>query len=163
MWTQVTGKRNLCAYLKQWSMASFSVVLRLKWSWCCLVYTLTPHVLSLKVRAGPIIFTQLYAACTSCFLYSHRRMLPETVSLTANRNRVELSKTCESNATSLPVRSVTEEHLKTRCYCETWTCDWDFVINQFDNTAHLSAQSISHVKLQYDCLFNVCPWGEKKC
>eukprot|EP00064_Thunnus_orientalis_P018218 superscaffoldBa00004119_g18312 len=40
----------------------------------------------IKVRAGPIIFTQLCAVSTSCFLYSRRRMPPERLSVTANRN-----------------------------------------------------------------------------
>lgn len=66
--------------------------LRFSWSWTCMVHAQRlkpqPYVLSLKVRAGPIIFTQLCTVSTSCFLCSHRRMPPERLSVTANRNTV---------------------------------------------------------------------------
>ena len=75
-----------------WPVVSFTAVLRSSWSWWSLLHShrLEPHshVLSQKARAGPIILTQLYAASTSCFLYSHRRMPPERLSVTANRNTV---------------------------------------------------------------------------
>lgn len=67
-------------------------------AWC--IHT----VWSLEVRARPIIFTRLNAASTSCFLYSHHRMPPETLWM-------ELSKSCDTAATSLPVKSVPNQQL----------------------------------------------------
>lgn len=51
---------------------------------------------------------QLYAASTSCFLYSHRRMPPETPSVTASRNNIsETIKGCDTTPSLREARIVT--------------------------------------------------------
>lgn len=71
----------------------------------------------IKVRAGSIIFFQLYAASTSCFLYSHRRMPPETPSVTASRNNIsETIKGCDTTASLREARIVTCQVLLKNLY-----------------------------------------------
>ena len=144
--------------LQRRPITSFSVVLRLKWSWCCPVYTrsLKPHS-SCVITEGQGWTCYLYSALRSMhFLFpllSLQDATRDSVTHSQQKHWAELSKTCDSNATSLPVRSITEEPFKTRCYF-----DCDFVINHFDNTAHLNASSIGHMNLKYYCFFNVCTW-----